>query len=645
MKLSKILAGMSAAAIAASMLTMVSVSAADTETTIDSIAYNFTVKSGTGTVTWKNQNVGWAEHSGTVTVTGAEAYTATVSDMAAADGLTNLGFFENEGGDMAITLDSITVNGDIDFVMDTELNTNDNENGLGNIWNDQGKADVIATSTKGDYKIVGDGGTSIKLVAVESTDTPDTPAADPADAIYGGGGSSWQENSFDSLKDAALGRWDGVWFQIDYNKEGYTADVSDAKVVLKLETTEDLVFDASKDETSRAVFKFMNLSDSDENKYKLVTTEESPAGTVYTYEFAYSDLLNATWIDDEGYEQKLNAWDGGFGTNLQNGIAGKVTAYMTGVKYTENTDEPENPEEPAKKGFNAFLMFTDGNWGWGNWLPNGVEKEDGSDIGKGTDANITGNGTYTVSVSAEQVAKWYDAEGNEVEAGTDGATAAPAAGVNVFCVDMVGLADSLGANSSDLDKKATAADKMKLVTDKGVSIKDVAVTVDGAEFYAPADADLLYGDIEGNGNLRLEIYNQYGETANNADLKTKMGTLAANDKIEVTFTIAGLPEDITPVDPEDPDDNKPGKDDDNKGDDNKGDDNKADDNKKDDGKGDDGNKADGNKKDPSVTTSGDKKDDGNKNSGNDANPSTGAAALATVGVLLAGAAVVATKKK
>ena len=61
--------------------------------------------------------------------------------------------------------------------------------------------------------------------------------------------------------------------------------------------------------------------------------------------------------------------------------------------------------------YDAFLMFTDIDWLWGNW-----------DAGKAGDAKITGPGTYTVSLDNTQAEN----------------TMSAANGANVFCVDIIG---------------------------------------------------------------------------------------------------------------------------------------------------------------------------------------------------------------
>lgn len=54
----------------------------------------------------------------------------------------------------------------------------------------------------------------------------------------------------------------------------------------------------------------------------------------------------------------------------------------------------------------------------------------------------------------------------------------------------------------------------------------------------PVDNSLIdFGDLEGNGNIRIEIYNEYGSTGANPPID--LSTMNFNESVEVTFTISG----------------------------------------------------------------------------------------------------------
>ena len=88
----------------------------------------------------------------------------------------------------------------------------------------------------------------------------------------------------------------------------------------------------------------------------------------------------------------------------------------------------------------------------------------------------------------------------------------------------------------------TAADKRALCNEAGVTVSDVKVTTyntDGTSTDIAVDqSKVLYGDIEGNGKLRIEIQNEYGDSLK--DPCIDKSTISFDQKIAVTFTISGL---------------------------------------------------------------------------------------------------------
>lgn len=184
-----------------------------------------------------------------------------------------------------------------------------------------------------------------------------------------------------------------------------------------------------------------------------------------------------------------------------------VTAEPT-VEPTEAPTDPPAKPAPADldKGHQAYLMFTDDNYGWGCWNEN-----------KGEDAVVTGNGTYTVSINKSDFKS------------TDVANAAK--GAKVFCVDILGLCTS---DKMDASKAA---------------ISNVIIKCDGKEF--KADESKMYeGLIEKDkGNYRLEIRNEWGW--GNGDFATKdefdpNGEFGFEESLSVTFTVTGIQEGKTP---------------------------------------------------------------------------------------------------
>ncbi|MGN0435749.1 MAG: hypothetical protein ACI4D8_03865 [Wujia sp.] len=123
------------------------------------------------------------------------------------------------------------------------------------------------------------------------------------------------------------------------------------------------------------------------------------------------------------------------------------------------------------EGKTATLGLADAAWSYQDWE---------------SSVDITGDGTYTItSKSAEEA----NAEIND--------------GVVVFVVDI------------KVNDDETALD----INSAGVTISDVQVNGEAVNF--------VYGDIEEKGNVRIEIYNEYGPTSVNAEEPISWGDAAA----------------------------------------------------------------------------------------------------------------------
>jgi len=229
---------------------------------------------------------------------------------------------------------------------------------------------------------------------------------------------------------------------------------------------------------------------------------------------------------------------------------GDLLFQIHGVDITSVTLEEVEPEAEPVYEYNAFEMYTD------NWTYKQMSQEDADARGMGFTVSAAQT-TYT----AESATAYYDADGNlqygEVPAGTD---PYKVSGATVWNVDIDGLADAVGAGTAGLKNDdgsdLSAADKMKLAQDAGIEISNVKLLIDGKEFYSIPDDKLLYGDIEGNGKIRLEVYNEYGETGNSDGQffdKDRVEAIAkesnAGTHYAVTFDITGIPEEAPdPVD-------------------------------------------------------------------------------------------------
>ena len=156
-------------------------------------------------------------------------------------------------------------------------------------------------------------------------------------------------------------------------------------------------------------------------------------------------------------------------------------------------DKAVKAEETAATAYStdAFIMYCDGSWGNGNW-----------DAAKAS-TKITGDGSYELTLAAEDV----------------GATA-EVAGAQVFCVDF----KQLSAHVTDPSK--LAVDNFKIQLD------DADITVDASK--------LIKGDIEENGNYRIEIYNPGGGGATASDSPIDVDAFKWSKSIKISFDISGI---------------------------------------------------------------------------------------------------------
>ncbi len=214
----------------------------------------------------------------------------------------------------------------------------------------------------------------------------------------------------------------------------------------------------------------------------------------------------------------------------------------------------------ASAQYDAFVMFASGNW-YPSVMDASGHTEDPSSgtITEWTPGTqeITKDGTYTVSISD------IKCSGIDEETGDETMLKVDASGAMVFNVDIADLGTALGfgKDCEGYDKNMSAAEKMELAKSKGVNVTDVKITQvkDGETSEIAVDqSKVLFGDIEGNGKLRIELYNEYGDTKADPPLKTS--DIFFNEGLNVTFTISGIDAILnangTPDDTQAPDDTK-----------------------------------------------------------------------------------------
>lgn len=193
----------------------------------------------------------------------------------------------------------------------------------------------------------------------------------------------------------------------------------------------------------------------------------------------------------------------------------------------------------ASAQYDAFLMYADADWYPSIMDATGhTEGTDGTvtEWTAGT-AEVTKDGTYTVSIADIKASTVDEDTGEETMGAVQGE------GAVVFNVDIadLGTALGIGKDCEGYDDLKTGAEKMEFAKSKGINVTDVKLTQvkDGETTEVAVDSSkILFGDIEGNGKLRIELYNEYGDTK--ADAPLKVSDIFFNESLNVTFTISGI---------------------------------------------------------------------------------------------------------
>ncbi len=233
------------------------------------------------------------------------------------------------------------------------------------------------------------------------------------------------------------------------------------------------------------------------------------------------DLGTTYTSSDDGIATRTNLFNT-WVTEVTEGRAGdadlaEATATpVDGTKYTDiktvevtfelKEGEAATVEKDYSNGFNAFLMFADGSKAWENY-----------EAGVGTECTVLGDGVYEVSLSAEQC----------------GATgkAAPDESALVFLVDIEGLGQAM-IDSGTLDMND---DEKYIVTD---AVAKVAVFVDGEEVTSKS-SNIVLGDIEQNGRLRIDLFNAYDNAGTAEKPVVSPALLTPEKEIKVVFSLSG----------------------------------------------------------------------------------------------------------
>lgn len=120
--------------------------------------------------------------------------------------------------------------------------------------------------------------------------------------------------------------------------------------------------------------------------------------------------------------------------------------------------------------------------------------------------------------------------------------------IKLVSADMVAVGESTPSSSTaDATSSTVAGDSSKAdatsSTVAGDSSKadDTSKPADDKDLPVLSGVPYVFGDIEGNGKIRLELFNNYGDSKKDKTLADAFSKLAANKEIEVKFKLSGVP--------------------------------------------------------------------------------------------------------
>ena len=196
----------------------------------------------------------------------------------------------------------------------------------------------------------------------------------------------------------------------------------------------------------------------------------------------------------------------------------------------------------AEKEHTAYIMYGDYNW-FPSIMDYSGYYEDAAGVvttWNSETCDVSKSGTYTVSIS--DIKGTYTDE----ETGDECMETVAGEGAVIFCVDIndLGADFGFGNGSEGFDEISTNKGRMDFAKEKGADVTDVKITQvkDGKATTVPVDISKVhFGDLEGNGKFRIEIYNDFGDTRYDPPIDTDK--IDFNESLSVQFTIV-LPKEI-----------------------------------------------------------------------------------------------------
>ncbi len=284
-----------------------------------------------------------------------------------------------------------------------------------------------------------------------------------------------------------------------------------------------------------------------------VTVNSIVINDTYTFE-VNETLMNAGYdnalpniYNDKGKASVIYTCDEAY-------IAGGSSITLWAGKPASPDDPGDEPVAPGpgntdpKDGYTAFLGFADKDYGWDHREPDVKNLTYGGPI--------KGNGTYKLGIKGT----------SDIQ--SDWAIGLPANGVDCLWVDIMGYAKDVGADTIG-STGLTEIEQRAIARKAGVNVTNLSILADGKVIYTYNDADIMFGDIENKGNLRIDIYNVYNDSGNGLVGVQKNGKeyyeapeelkdllmkdiFEAKNTVEVQFTLTYKGSSVTPNTPAKP---------------------------------------------------------------------------------------------
>ena len=223
-----------------------------------------------------------------------------------------------------------------------------------------------------------------------------------------------------------------------------------------------------------------------------------------------------------------------------------VSAIAAHVKGIKSLPYDPNGADETFEGCDAYLIFADKNMNWGNWNGQGYHGVPSY----GIDADIVGDGTYSVSITRESITSPDDTGANpslvyDEYWGGERYLRSPE-GCTIMCVDITGLLDgTLGADGSELEgflEEGEDPNINKKVKGKfrgdNIKVTVESIKADGYDISFNR-SKIRYGNLDEEDNCyRIEIVN--GLTRSAEDAAINVDTFSFWNSIEITFSISGI---------------------------------------------------------------------------------------------------------